>query len=299
MAHTPEFEFDVDPESPASTSNCGIDMSPTSRLTLFAAIAHTLLAVLILVGIFEYDGWDKGSRALYDLWPTWSNGTISPTLRTVVPDSATDSNITFMVLLACAITALFHWAAFATEWNIADVNGIKWPFWLEYSFTASLIASIVTLYSGYIDIKSQILVLILVASQMMLGMLQDVLRATQMRHIVPPRVIRRSRAVAISVAAYIVGFLGVVAVWAPSLERLADSSNGAPDFVWPLAIAQTALYLSFGIAQLYYHYTWMDCKGTLPDKSHLVSEHNTFIILSIASKATLAIMYASSVLFVD
>lgn len=262
-----------------------------------AFVLHAALAVSAVVATLR-----EGSVNAPTFWPgaTW-NATqcradgYGPGVQICPSADAAeffaDVNFSAVLIISQATTALFHlWQALqAARPGSSYIQnaqlGIKLFHWIEYTFTAAFIASVVIYFSGILSIRAQLLGFAAQSTLMLVGLLQDV-----MRHCALRRVLSFATARAVILFSFVIGFANVCAVWLPSLARLWGTETEAPAFVKYVVLAEALLYSSFGIAQLAW-FTPFLIYGAESTKRYF-EEEMTLVVLSFLAKATLASVFS-------
>ena len=215
-------------------------------------------------------------------------------------------------------------------------NGIKIIFWIEYTFSGSLIAFVAAFFSGTIDIKALLMVLSSQSSLMLLGLLIDVLRYLEhlehleyLEHLEDTKseISKHMRDLfgkwfywVPKALIFLVGFANVSIIWIPGLVKVVDNfrkhegkaGSSMPDLVLGFYITEITLYASFGVVQLIFTYecAWKCvcflfsccccccCNSKVWEfKDKMRLEHNIHSMLSFFSKAVLVIFFVNFFLF--
>ena len=198
------------------------------------------------------------------------------------------------------------------DFKFLSENGIKIIFWIEYTFSGSLIAFVAAFFSGTIDIKALLMVLSSQSSLMLLGLLIDVLRYLEHTNSAISNHMRdlfgKWFCWVPKVLIFLVGFANVSIIWIPGLVKVSDNvgkhegeaGSSMPEWILGLYITEIFLYVSFGLVQAVF--TYWRCNDDddeeawkFEDKMRL--EHNIHSMLSFFSKAVLVIFFVNFFLF--
>tara|TARA_B100001094_G_scaffold248519_1_gene245577 strand:- start:3110 stop:4210 length:1101 start_codon:yes stop_codon:yes gene_type:complete len=196
-------------------------------------------------------------------------------------------------------------------------KGIKIIFWIEYTFSGSLIAFVAAYFGGTIDIKALLMVASSQSSLMLLGLLIDLLRymnererrrkekkpkkseneAKNENNLVEELNLVLGRIYCQWLPMFLiffVGFANVLIIWTPGLVQLikkVGSLKGSKiGRILALYITEIILYNSFGVVQLIFTYDCIWKSWKFEDKMRL--EHNIHSLLSFLSKAVLVFVFA-------
>lgn len=276
-----------------------------------AAILHGLLAISSIVSILLPQGSGSQSVAVFDSWPQWDpkrcNATFGESSVPICPQTCplddnsvtklADINMSVVIIVSQVVTCLAHcYQSYCLAFNDSTYlsltkEGIKFVFWGEYVITGSTIAYIIFYYSGMIDVKTQSYAISAQSTLMFLGLLLDVLRYVsftlkQQFRLDEAKVLRW-----MCVPVFLVGFSNVLTVWLPSIIRLSSTSTGAPSWVVWVVIAESLLYMSFGIVQLGFFLPFMKT-GDFPSQRSIMMENIALVILSFVSKALLNMAFS-------
>ena len=261
---------------------------------------HAVLALSALISTI-----DKGSVIVPVFWPqaNWNmtqcalrgygrNTQICPS--TSVERRFGDVNFSLVLIFSQSITCCFHalQAMFAgnvhsvyIKWSIT--RGIKLLHWIEYTFTASLIAHVILYFSGMLSIRTQVLGYAAQSTLMLIGLLQDILRYCAHERILEYFVVR-----VLVLFSFLIGFFNVCSVWFPSIYSLFVDSGDAtpPAFVKWVVLSEFLLYSSFGIVQFLFFYPFLINGST--STSYFYYEELALCVLSFIAKATLASVFS-------
>ena len=270
------------------------------RLEAVNWAAFTLHAALALSAAIS--GFHRGNVRVPVFWPRseWNNTKctelgFSPDVQ-VCPSSHSaehigTGNFTLVLIASQTITCAFHClqalqardhSSLYIQWSL--IRGIKVWHWVEYTFTAALLAHTILYFSGMLSLRTQLIGYAAQSTLMLVGLLQDILRHSAMQGVLDVLAAKR-----LIVFGFIVGFYNVSSVWAPSLYKLFIDTQDVdpPDFVKWVVLSEFLLYSSFGIAQLVFYIPFL---LFTPDayRSRFYEEEIVLCSLSFVSKAVLA-----------
>ena len=279
-----------------------MDNNQTERrlsLEIVNWVAFILHAMLTLSAIVSYI--DKGSVEVPIFWPRseWNstycqasgyspNVQICPSLESA--EYVGDVNFTLILIASQTITCGFHLlqamqarrpSSLYIQWSL--LRGIKVWHWIEYTFTAALLAHTILYFSGMLSIRTQLIGYAAQSTLMLIGLLQDILRHCCLLGILNFEAVR-----GILLFSFAVGFFNVLSVWMPSLYKLFvnNSEIDAPPFVRWIVLSEFILYTSFGFAQLAFYTPFLIHGPTY--RVRFFEEELVLSSLSFIAKAVLA-----------
>ena len=257
---------------------------------------HMALAMSAIVSAI-----DRGSVHVPVFWPKsewntthcqasgYSNVQVCPSSEAA--EHVSDINFTLVLVASQSITCLFHLlqavqaqksSSIYIQWSM--LRGIKIWHWVEYTFTAALLAHTILYFSGMLSIRTQLIGYAAQSTLMLIGLLQDTFRHSCIEGLLDFGTVRW-----VILFSFLVGFYNVSSVWAPSLYKLFIDTDDveAPVFVKWVVLAEFLLYTSFGFAQLAF-YTPFLIFGPGEYQARFYEEEIVLSILSFVSKAVLA-----------
>ena len=253
------------------------------KMNWIAFVVHLALGLTVLMWYLMSK--EKNPEAidasLWDLTIDVEN----PTTPSVTRVTRSNADALFWCMIAfIGFTALAH-LFYATNvrgmYEKMMVNGNNWMRWIEYAISATILLYVVFMSSGAQDFNMVFLSLVAVVGVMLTG--------DSIEKILANPVARATRCHWGASAGANLVFIGVMAVLIRMCVRTFQSL-GEEDIPWfvPYVTGLTVvLYSSFGILQL------LQCGGLF--KNEFIKVEVTYIALSFAAKATLALLLTSGI----
>jgi hypothetical protein len=228
------------------------------RWNLGLTVLHAVQAVVVLVIASDF------AITVTSSFPDGPPGTRAP-----APEALFEVRIGWAIALFLVLAALDHLitATVGRSTYESDLRaGINRFRWVEYSFSATLMVLLISMYSGITGIEALIAVVGANVAMILFGWLQERMNP-------PGR--RRTTMLAF--------WFGTVVGLAPWVAISANfvGADEVPGFVYGIFVVQALFFFSFGMNQ------WLQYRGVGPWSDYAFGE-KAYLVLSLGAKSALA-----------
>ncbi len=228
------------------------------RWNLGLTVLHTLQAVLVLV---------LASNFAIQLTSSFPSG--PPGSEVPAPEDLFEVRIGWAIALFLLLAAIDHGVTATVARSVYERDlreGINRVRWIEYSFSATLMILLISMYSGITGINALIAIAGANVAMILFGWIQERMN--------PPG---RQRT---SMLAFWFGTIVGLAPWlAISVNYV--GADEIPGFVYGIFVVQALFFFSFGANQ------WLQYRGVGPWSSYAFGE-KAYLVLSLGAKSALA-----------
>ncbi|MFN7148486.1 MAG: heliorhodopsin HeR [Microthrixaceae bacterium] len=228
------------------------------RWNIGLTVLHAVQAIIVLVVASDF------AITVTSSYPDGPPGTRAPT-----PEALFEVRIGWAIALFLVLAALDHLVTGTAARAVYESDlraGINRFRWVEYSFSATLMVLLISMYSGITGINALIAIAGANVAMILFGWLQERMN--------PPG---RRRT---TMLAFWFGTLAGLAPWiAISVNYL--GADEVPGFVYGIFVVQALFFFSFGLNQ------WLQYRGVGPWSDHAFGE-KAYLVLSLGAKSALA-----------
>lgn len=228
------------------------------RWNLGLTLLHAAQAVAVLILATDF------AITVTSSFPQGPPGTEAP-----APESLFDVRIGWAIAVFLLLAALDHLltGTVGRRTYEADLRGgINRFRWVEYSFSATIMVLLISMYAGITGINALIAIAGANVAMILFGWLQE-----QMN---PPG---RTRT---TMLAFWFGTLAGLAPWVAIAVNFAGADE-VPGFVYGIFVVQAVFFFSFGLNQ------WLQYRGVGPWTDYAFGE-KAYLVLSLGAKSALA-----------
>lgn len=228
------------------------------RWNIGLALLHTAQAIAVLVVASDF------AISVTSTFPEGPPGTPAP-----APESLFEVRIGWAIAVFLLLAALDHLLTGTVARNRYETDlraGINRFRWVEYSFSATLMVLLISLYSGITDITAVIAIAGANVAMILFGWVQERMN--------PPG---RSRT---TMTPFWFGTIVGLAPWIAISVNFAGADE-VPGFVYGIFVVQALFFFSFGLNQ------WLQYTGVWRWSDYAFGE-TTYLVLSLGAKSALA-----------
>lgn len=228
------------------------------RWNLGLTLLHAAQAVLVLIVASDF------AITVTSSFPQGPPGTPPP-----APESLFDVRIGWAIAVFLLLAALDHLLTGSVARSTYDADlraGINRFRWVEYSFSATLMVLLISMYSGITGIDALIAIAGANVAMILFGWIQERMN--------PPGTERRT------MLAFWFGTVAGIAPWIAIAVNFAGADE-VPGFVYGIFVVQALFFFSFGLNQ------WLQYRGVGPWTDYAFGE-KAYLVLSLGAKSALA-----------
>lgn len=244
--------------TPVATGVTAERLTDLRRWNIGLTVLHAVQAIIVLVVASDF------AITVTSSYPDGPPGTRAPT-----PEALFEVRIGWAIALFLVLAAVDHLltGSVARAPYESDLRaGINRFRWVEYSFSATLMVLLISMYSGITGINALIAIAGANVAMILFGWLQERMN--------PPG---RHRT---TMSAFWFGTLAGLAPWvAISVNYL--GADEVPGFVYGIFAVQALFFFSFGLNQ------WLQYRGVGPWSDYAFGE-KAYLVLSLGAKSALA-----------
>ena len=276
---------DDEVESPMTTST----QRKLRFYNLMAALFHTTFAVLVALGIGDFETKLDLLIPIYKTSLSFGTGEDGDSFFVPIYTSSGGLYITWITISFFGLSAIFHFGAalLYPKTYLYLIDHKICPFrWLEYTFSASVMYLAIAFPTGILGRETLISGFGLIATTMFFGLLCEYLAR-------PKRGDQWKNSFAIRITPHLLGYIPQCFAWFIIVLQFLDRPTGAPSppsFVYALVLTELFLFFSFGLIQLYQ-------QRSSPSK--YIRGEFAYITMSFLAKGSLGIILFTNVLFLS